>query len=69
VIKKLLEQIGCTHKILHRVTPSLSPTILYLSKDLKDAKDSLTQHSKQNLIKPSDKDEVNHLYCEILKYL
>lgn len=68
-IKKLLEQIGCTHKTLHRNAASLPPTILYLSKNLKDAKDSSTQHSKQDVIKPNNKNEVSRLYSELLKYL
>ena len=69
VIKQLLEQTEATHKILQGKLHSLSPTILYLSKHLKDAKDSSTQHSKQNIIKPNNRDEVNRLYHELLQYL
>ena len=69
VIKHLLSQAGTTNKILQGKMNFLSPTILYLSKDLKEAKDSSTQYSKKNIIKPTDKDEVNRLYSELLRYL
>lgn len=69
VTKQLLKKIGTTHKILQGKIHSLSPTILYLSKHLKDAKDSTTLHSKQNTIKPQGKDEVNCRYRELLQYI
>jgi len=69
VIKHLFNQTGTTHKTLQGKMNSLSPTILYLSKHLKEAKDSSTQYSKQNVIKPQGKDEVHRRYRELLQYI
>jgi len=69
VIKHLLKQTGTTHKTLQGKIHSLSPTILYLSKHLKNTKKYSTFHSKQNTVKPKDKDEVNRRYHELLQYL
>lgn len=69
VTKQLLSQTGTTQKTLQGKMHSLSPTVLYLSKHLRETKDSSIQHSKQNIVKPRDKDEVNRLYNELLKYL
>jgi len=69
VIKQLLKQAGTTHKTLQGKMHSFSQTILYLSKHLKDAKNSSAKHSKRNTIKPRDKDEVNRLYGELLQYI
>ena len=69
VIKELLNQSGATRKVLQGKMRTLSPTVLYLSKNLKEPKNYVAQGSKQDVIRPNNKDEVNRLYRELLRYL
>ncbi|MCF6340997.1 MAG: TniQ family protein [Sulfurimonas sp.] len=69
IIKKLLQQLGTTNKAFLSKPASMSPTILYLSKYLKNTNGSKIENPKQYVIKPNTKDEVNRLYCELLELI